>query len=231
MNGDNQLILFDSLDASARLSNTSLLVVDFQNNRILHHTEKLLFIDRPVSKEINEGSYNPYWELAKPEDLKLISEVKLAYTKLLASLPEERKLTHVCTVDYHINKKNRYILITQKFTPLKFLPDGSLWLGLFSISPTFERQNRDAMVFGDGFRYIYDSYLQKFVLDEERMDLSEREKQILLLSLEGNTVEQIADSLFLSVNTVKTHKHRLFEKLQITSISEAYLYLSNYFLE
>ena len=50
--------------------------------------------------------------------------------------------------------------------------------------------------------------------DRTRYDgLSDRERQVLKLVAEGKTSQQIAEELFLSVNTVQTHRSHIMEKL------------------
>jgi two-component system response regulator NreC len=50
--------------------------------------------------------------------------------------------------------------------------------------------------------------------DRARYDgLSDRERQVLKLVAEGKTSRQIAEELFLSVNTVQTHRAHIMEKL------------------
>lgn len=48
-----------------------------------------------------------------------------------------------------------------------------------------------------------------------RLNLSSRELEVLLLLAEGLTNAEIGARLFLSLNTVKTHISRLFEKLDV----------------
>ena len=50
---------------------------------------------------------------------------------------------------------------------------------------------------------------------------SDRELDVLRGICDGRSNQQIADTLFLSVNTVKTHMTRLFTKLQVGSRTEA----------
>jgi two-component system response regulator NreC len=54
--------------------------------------------------------------------------------------------------------------------------------------------------------------------------LSDRERQVLTLIAEGNTAQQIADNLFLSVNTVQTHRNHIMEKLKLQNRSELIRY-------
>ena len=48
-------------------------------------------------------------------------------------------------------------------------------------------------------------------------DLSERELQVMLMTLEGRKTNEISDSLCLSPKTISTYRHRLFSKLGIQS--------------
>ena len=57
---------------------------------------------------------------------------------------------------------------------------------------------------------------QPFTLNEERLKvlgITKRELEILELIAQGMSNREIADKLFVSENTVKTHSSRLFEKL------------------
>jgi DNA-binding NarL/FixJ family response regulator len=51
--------------------------------------------------------------------------------------------------------------------------------------------------------------------------LTEREKEILHLMVDGLTKQQIADKLFLSFHTVNTHLKNIYTKLHVNSISSA----------
>lgn len=53
--------------------------------------------------------------------------------------------------------------------------------------------------------------------------LSEREIQIISLVVEGLTNQEIADRLYLSVETVKTYMRRILEKLQVPDRTQAAL--------
>jgi two-component system invasion response regulator UvrY len=46
-------------------------------------------------------------------------------------------------------------------------------------------------------------------------DLSERELQVMLMTLDGRKTHEISDSLCLSPKTISTYRHRLFTKLGI----------------
>jgi NarL family two-component system response regulator LiaR len=55
-------------------------------------------------------------------------------------------------------------------------------------------------------------------------DLTEREREVLNLVVQGNNNQQIADALVISVATVKAHISSILSKLQVSSRSEAIAY-------
>lgn len=64
----------------------------------------------------------------------------------------------------------------------------------------------------------------QFVLNEtelQRLGISKREHEVLELMAQGLTNQQIADKLFVSVNTIKTHTSNLFLKLEVSRRTQA----------
>lgn len=57
--------------------------------------------------------------------------------------------------------------------------------------------------------------------DDEKMNLSPREKEILALMIEGLSFHAIAEKSFISYETVRTHVKRIYKKLHVASASEA----------
>jgi DNA-binding NarL/FixJ family response regulator len=56
--------------------------------------------------------------------------------------------------------------------------------------------------------------------DERHRLLTPREREVLQLLAEGNSTRAIAQSLFISVKTVETHRRQIMEKVQIHSVAE-----------
>jgi DNA-binding CsgD family transcriptional regulator len=61
----------------------------------------------------------------------------------------------------------------------------------------------------------------------EKPSLTKREKEILGLIASGLLSKEIADKLFISVNTVNTHRQRILEKLDAGNSMEAIKYASS----
>ncbi len=57
-------------------------------------------------------------------------------------------------------------------------------------------------------------------------NLSNREKQVLSLLANGKTNDEIANTLFISINTAKTHRKKIKEKLNAYTTIELHKYAS-----
>lgn len=64
----------------------------------------------------------------------------------------------------------------------------------------------------------------EFILNQpelERIGISKREYEVLELMAKGLSNQEIADKLFVSVNTIKTHSSNLFLKLEVSRRTQA----------
>ncbi|TMI92279.1 MAG: DNA-binding response regulator [Bacteroidetes bacterium] len=71
---------------------------------------------------------------------------------------------------------------------------------------------------------VYISRNETFVLNESlvaKLELSNRELEILGLMAQGNSNQEIANRIFVSLSTVKTHNQNLFEKLDVKRRTQA----------
>lgn len=55
-------------------------------------------------------------------------------------------------------------------------------------------------------------------------DLTEREREVLLLMAEGKTNQDIADTLFIALKTAKTHVSNILSKLEVSDRTQAVIY-------
>ena len=67
-------------------------------------------------------------------------------------------------------------------------------------------------------------YRSDFTLNEteaKRLNLSKRELEVLQLMAEGLSNQEIAERLFVSLNTIKTHSAQIFEKMEVKRRTQA----------
>ncbi|HRP37677.1 MAG TPA: helix-turn-helix transcriptional regulator, partial [Candidatus Dojkabacteria bacterium] len=68
--------------------------------------------------------------------------------------------------------------------------------------------------------YKYDIHNDEWT-ETPVLKLNNREKEILMLAVQGYTMAQIASKLFISTDTIKFHRKNIFSKLGVKRISEA----------
>lgn len=83
--------------------------------------------------------------------------------------------------------------------------------------PIIEQKNAQKAVYTEG--------VSKTINEQElsNLGISKREYEVLTLLGTGMSNQEIADTLFISQNTVKTHTSRLFEKLGVKNRTHAIL--------
>jgi len=65
---------------------------------------------------------------------------------------------------------------------------------------------------------------ENFTVNEnnlKQLGISKREHEVLILMAQGLSNQEVADKLFVSLNTVKTHSSKLFEKLNVERRTQA----------
>jgi ATP/maltotriose-dependent transcriptional regulator MalT len=96
-----------------------------------------------------------------------------------------------------------------------------LWLGI-----RFNEKNRDKNTLKAENTEGVTKNEKVVTIDEkalENLGISKREYEVLALLGTGMSNQEIADTLFISQNTVKTHTSRLFEKLDVKNRTHAIL--------
>ena len=73
-------------------------------------------------------------------------------------------------------------------------------------------------------KYIENPSLIQRTNSEEKEMLSEREKDVIVCVVKGMTNKAIADKLFISINTVTTHRRNIAKKLKIHSSAGLTIY-------
>lgn len=86
----------------------------------------------------------------------------------------------------------------------------------------------DCFLYPSAAKMVVEDYLNKLKHGQEPTSsfdtLTDREREILTLVAEGHTNREIAETLFISVKTVETHKANIMEKLNLHKRAELVKY-------
>lgn len=73
-------------------------------------------------------------------------------------------------------------------------------------------------------KFVLDGFEERKITLQEKTTLTHREMEILALVSVGSTNEEIAEKMFISSNTVKTHLYNIFKKINVTNRLQAALW-------
>ncbi len=106
--------------------------------------------------------------------------------------------------------------------------------GFFYLGDSIEQLLNGVQAVFNGEMWLSRKIMTRFILKNQRerfstlahsgLRLTRREKEILVMIAEGATNCEIADKLFISRHTVKTHTHNIFKKINTSSRSQAALW-------
>lgn len=88
----------------------------------------------------------------------------------------------------------------------------------------FLSNNNEESIEDTGSEVLSLSILNDFI--ENTKKLSPAERSVFDLYVKGHTAKEVAEILYISINTVKTHNKRIYSKLNVSSRDELQLYIS-----
>ncbi|SFW77872.1 regulatory protein, luxR family [Sinomicrobium oceani] len=219
----------EAVKAFSRITYKSIYVIDYQKKQFEFVSENPSFLGEHSAEMIKEMGYAFYFKYVPPRDLELLARIHVAGFDFYEQVPEEERKQYTISYDFHINNmRGKPLLIHQKVTPLFLTSQGKIWKSVCVVSLSSEKEPGNVKIVKEGDTRIYNYDLPgNFWKANDLKKLNDRERHIVLLSAKGYTINQIAEFLFLSPETIKFHRKKLFEKLKVTNISEAIIHVTN----
>lgn len=219
----------ESIDAFARTTYKSLYVIDYQKKGFDYVSDNPLFLCGNTAEEVKKMGYAFYFKHVVKSDLELLLKINTIGFEYYERVPVEERKNYTISYDFHlINKAGEKTLINHKMTPLFLTAEGKLWKAIAIISLSSENKSGNIRVTNNKDNKVFNYDLEgDFWKETEVIKLTSREKEILQHSTRGYTISEIAEAIFVSPDTVKFHRKKLFEKLDVANISEAIAYATN----
>ncbi|WP_075602702.1 response regulator transcription factor [Saccharicrinis aurantiacus] len=224
---DNQPTYLEAFKAMARTTYNSIYVIDYQNKKFEYVSDNPLFLCGHSANEVQEMGYAFYFKYVVESDLDLLLRINNIGFEYYEGIPIEQRKEYIISYDFHIrNQNDQVILINQKLTPIMLDKNGRMWKALCIVSLSSERSSGNIRIFKNG-ENVFAEYNEEgnFWMKSAKVILTDREKDILHYSVRGLTINGIAEKLFLSPDTIKFHRRKLFDKLDVSNISEAISYV------
>jgi len=217
------------IDAFSITSNQSIYVIDYEKKGFDYVSTNPLFLNGHTPTEVLEMGYEFYFKYVPDKELDLLLKINTIGFEFYDKVPEAERKLYSIAYDFHIKTQDeKLILINQKLTPMFMTEKGKLWkaLSIVSLSTNQNVGNITVSKSGENKTRVYD--LDNNVWTEQfKTELSEREVEILQLSMRGHSISEVGERLFISSDTVKFHRRKIYEKLEVNNISEAILIANN----
>ena len=216
------------LRAVARLSYMSMYVIDYQRKAFEYVSDNPLFLCNHTPAEVMAMGYSFYFKYVSPEDLEMLIRVNEIGFDFFDRTPLEDRKNYSISYDFNLQTGREKILVNHKLTPIFITSEGKIWKALCVVSLSSNTTSGNILLSKTGEDSFWELSLDTGKWNKmDKSKLSERELQIVRLHAQGLTISEIADRTFIAIDTVKFHRRKLFEKLQVKNMAEALAYVKN----
>lgn len=217
-------------EAFARSTYQCVYVIDFFKKDFLYISENMTRLFGMSIEKIKELGYNKlYTDYIPEKDRQMIHEINKKGFELYKSIPTDERMDYSITYDFHIKNDKTQRLITHALTPILLTKEGYVWLALCTFSLSARKTSGHIIMKKANKNKYYEYSLEQHEWEyKEVPPLSSTEETILILSAQGYTMNEIAELLFKSIDTIKAYKRNLFAKLEVNNITEALSLAINY---
>ena len=214
------------LERLSEVENSSINVLDFYQKKYVFVRSKfseLIGYDKESGMEIGPAYY---LSLMHPDDIPLLLDTFRKAFLFISNQPVGERKNFKLIYNFRIKgKHNVYYPLIQQAIPLELDSKGNIWLllNITDLLPDKDlsgKVNRQLINIKDGKQYLFNDDFN----DQARPILSIREIEVLKLASRGFASKEIADKLFISVNTVNNHRQKILEKTEAANTAEAVTY-------
>lgn len=208
----------------SHLTYQTIYLIDYYKQGFHYVSENPLFLCGKSAKQVLDAGYSFYLNNVPDEDLQLLLKVNDAGFNFYNKIPVEERLNYSISYDFRLKQPNGHLnLINHKLAPLVLDKDGGIWIALCIISFSSNDKPGNIVITKNGdekkmFEYALNT---KKWNESKKVKLNYQEKEILMLSIQGFTVKEIGQRLYLSSDTIKFHKKNIFKKFNATNIPAA----------
>jgi len=213
------------LDRIAMIENSSLTVFDmFQKRYVFVRNRFMEILGYDAEQAAGEG-FPYFFRIMHPDDVPMVLDTTTRAMRFMMKVPPAERQDYKTVFEHRLrDTSGRYIRLLQQEAVLELDLKGNLWLIMILVDVCPNQQETKSFQ-----RSIINIRTGRTLLfNEDRQGpgttLSQREVEILEYLGRGFFSKEIADRLFISVNTVNNHRQNIIRKMGLTNTTEAITY-------
>ncbi len=215
-----------SLATTAQMMAESVYVIDPYKCCFRHVSSGGIFLCGRSYKEVLQLGYNFYFEVVHPDDMPLVIKAHQEVLRYVY-LPD----TPLHDLDYmvfnfRIRNHQKDLMVCHKMSPMS-IANRIRYIFCTVTDAVCKTPGNLLAYYKTGTECSRYSFESNRWNREPVIVLTQQEKNILMLSRQGKTVEEIAAILCLSKNTIRNHREDLFQKLGVKKIHQAIVFARN----
>lgn len=217
-----------SAEAFSRSSYQSVYIIDYFRQNFLYVSPNPMFLCGMTPDEVCQLGYRFYSDHVPEDEQQLLLTINKAGFSFYDKIPVTERKDWYISYDFHIINDGHRILINHKLTPLALTSDGRIWLALCAVSAATHTEAGHIEMHRTGSPEYFEYNPQSCRWNKHQIPtLTDGEKSVLTLSIQGYTMSEIADRMCLSPDTIKKYRQNIFHKLDVRNISEAIVAATN----
>lgn len=214
--------VIQTADIMARCTHLCLIVLDVISHKYVYVSDNPLLLSGVSPDEAMKKGFAFYVDNVPEDEVPLMQTVSALGWKFYNSLPPEERPEYTLSYSYHFYVNETPCLVTQYMTPMVMSENGETWLALSAFGISSHKEPGHVTMRKKGTPELWNYDFEKNVwVNKPSLSLTDIERSIIIMSAQGFTMDEIANRINRSVDTVKFHKRKLFAKLQVKTIAEA----------
>lgn len=197
--------------AFSRSTYVCVYVIDFARGAFPFVSENVVNYLGISQEEAQAEGFTAYRKFIPAQDLDLARGTHRRTVNFMTELTAGARMDYTAHCDFHV-KRDVLHLVHHTATPLSVTADGRIRLALCTIAPSSAKKAGNLHITSK------DHITTKCNIGA--IALSEAEHDVLFLSAQGYSMQEIASLMCRSIDTIKAYKKALFCKLEATNITQ-----------
>ncbi|MBW3523498.1 MULTISPECIES: response regulator transcription factor [unclassified Chryseobacterium] len=204
----------------------NIFIINLLEKKIDYIPYLPFYISEGSIQDIKTAGLSFLRKITASEDHHILDILKKTVIPFFNKLPINDRTKYIINFDSHIKSvEKRKILLNYKVIPFELDHKGNIKKAICNLSLSLKKSSGNIQISSDvsDLLWLYDLKDEKWVKTNKKK-LTYKEFDVFRYYLQGLTIPEIAKKTYLSSDTVKWHRRKLFEKLDVSNITEALAY-------